>query len=96
MKEPEVHVFIDAQNLIQGTQHDDDPWKIDLRKFYDYLKRKYDAKVVYYFIGAYEEKLEPLYEKIKSFGYILVFREHDIKMKARKRAMSILILYFSS
>jgi len=54
--------FIDAQNLYLGTTKSDAPWILDLKRFRVYLAKKYCAEKAYYFLGAYEEKHQELYD----------------------------------
>lgn len=75
--------FIDGQNLQLGTTKSG--WKIDLAKFRRYLKEKYKVEEAYYFLGAVNEDLNVLYEKIQKSGYILVFREHNTSMVGKKK-----------
>lgn len=66
------YAYIDAQNVNLAIQ--ECGWRLDWRKFYHYLKEKYKAKKIYFFVG-YIRKNENLYKKIKSIGYTLVFKE---------------------
>lgn len=65
------YVFIDSQNLNLGVLSLG--WKLDFRKFYIYLKDKYKIKKAIIFIGYVKEN-EGLYEKLKNFGYKLIFK----------------------
>lgn len=67
--------FIDSQNLSCGTRQASDPWKIDLIKFRFYLKRKYKVSQAFYFLGYFKPELKDMYTAIKSYGYILIFKE---------------------
>jgi uncharacterized LabA/DUF88 family protein len=77
--------FIDAQNLYLGTTKAEYPWKVNLDRFRIYLREKYHVDKAYYFIGAYYEEQSELYKSIQEFGYILIFREHGIKMMGSKK-----------
>jgi uncharacterized LabA/DUF88 family protein len=79
------YAFIDAQNLTKGTTLDLKPWKIDLKKFLEYMKVKYGVDKAFYFIGVYDRKLEKLYKFLEYNGYEVVFREHDVKATGRKK-----------
>lgn len=82
----ENYAFIDGQNLIYNTaRREDEPWKIDLRRFRVYLRDKYQISTAYYFIGAYNERYEKMYRALNEYGYELVFREHDGKSKSSKK-----------
>ena len=71
------------------------PWKIDLASFRVYLEIKYNVEKAFYFLGYLDESQQPLYEKIQSSGFILVFREHTSLMLGKKKGNvdSDLILY---
>lgn len=78
--------FIDGQNLYIGTaKRQINPWKIDLIRFYVYLKQKYNVYKAYYFLGYIQEMNEELYEEIQSSGFILMFREHNSAMIGKKK-----------
>jgi len=46
-----THAFIDAANLFYGGEKSLG-WKIDYQKLLDYLREKYDVKLVFYFGGV--------------------------------------------
>lgn len=78
--------FIDGQNLFMGTaKRQIDPWKIDLIRFYIYLKRKYSVDEAYYFLGYAQETNQKLYKEIKDAGFIVMFREHNTAMIGKKK-----------
>jgi len=77
--------FIDGQNLYMGTKLETPPWKIDLKKFRDYLRKKYKVKNAYYFLGFFIEKNQELYGKIIEAEYILKFRSHNSSMMGNKK-----------
>lgn len=77
--------FIDGQNLILGTTTSDKPWKIDLYRFREYLRKKYDVTKAYYFVGCIDDNLQDLYDMIQDAGFILVFRAHGEKMTSHKK-----------
>ena len=80
------YAFIDGQNLIYNTARSaDNPWKIDLKRLRVYLKEKYKVEVAYYFIGAYNNRYEKMYEALNSYGYEVVFREHSENSKSSKK-----------
>ena len=67
--------FIDGQNLRRGTMQSKDPWRIDLVKFYTYLREKYHVNKAYYFLGYKVPDLKNMYSKIEGYGYNLIFKE---------------------
>lgn len=78
--------FIDGQNLYMGTaKRQIDPWRIDLARFFVYLKRKYNISEAYYFLGYIQEANQELYEEIRCAGFILIFREHNPVMIGKKK-----------
>lgn len=82
----ENYAFIDGQNLIYNTaRRSVKPWKIDLQRFRVYLRDKYNISTAYYFIGSYNSRYEKMYNAIKGYGYILVFREHLEGLKSSKK-----------
>lgn len=70
-------VFIDGQNLYYSTTHADSAWKTDNFKFREYLRRKFNVEQVYYFLGCFDDELQPMYDNLQKAGYILVFRKHQ-------------------
>ncbi|MEK7182221.1 MAG: NYN domain-containing protein [Patescibacteria group bacterium] len=60
-------------------------WKINLKKFRIYLKKKYDVEKAYYFLGCVNEEFQDLYDKIQEAGFILKFREHTTIMLGKKK-----------
>ena len=63
--------FIDSQNLNLGVQSLG--WKIDLRKFRQYLRNKYNVEKVYLFNGNVAGK-EVLYAYLQECGFILILK----------------------
>ena len=68
---PIIYAFIDSQNLNLGVQSLG--WKLDFRKFFIYLKDKLKIQKAFLFIGYIAEN-KNLYQKLKSFGYTLIFK----------------------
>lgn len=60
-------------------------WEIDLAKLRVYLKENYNVAEAYYFLGYVQEKHEELYQDIQKAGFILVFKEHNVKAKSKKK-----------
>ena len=65
------YAFIDSQNLNLGTQRMG--WKLDWRKFRQFLRDKYDVSQAYMFIGYMSEN-ESLYEYMHELGFLVVLK----------------------
>lgn len=65
------YAFIDAQNLNLGVQRVG--WKMDWKKFRQYLKSEYNIEKAYMFIGYVPEN-EELYHQMQEAGYIVVLK----------------------
>src|SRR5512146_649204 len=70
-KQPNTYAFIDSQNLNLGTQRMG--WKMDWRKFRQFLQNKYGVTHAYMFIGYMSEN-EQLYEYMHELGYLVVLK----------------------
>ena len=66
-----VYAFIDSQNLHLGTLNSG--WKIDYRKFRNYLTTKYKVSQAYLFIGHVPSNAK-LYEYLRRVGFVLIFK----------------------
>jgi uncharacterized LabA/DUF88 family protein len=77
--------FIDAQNLYLGTTQSLIPWKVDLYKFREYLRKKYNVMKAFYFLGVVDENRNDLYTRIQDAGFILLFRQHTSFMVGKKK-----------
>lgn len=66
-----VYAFIDSQNLNLGTQRIG--WKLDWRKFRQYLQDTYGVTHAYMFIGYMAEN-EALYEYMYELGFLVVLK----------------------
>jgi len=77
--------FIDGQNLHFSTTHSDRPWKIDNFRFREYLRKKFNVEQAYYFLGCYNDELQPMYDNLQEAGYILVFRKHQSTVLSHKK-----------
>jgi len=76
-----TYAFIDSQNLNLGVKSQG--WKLDWRKFRQYLNNKYNTKKAYLFIGQLAGN-ESLYTYLQECGYILIFKptlEHKVNNK---------------
>lgn len=63
--------FIDSQNLNLGVRSQG--WKLDWRKFRQYLRNKYNAQKAYVFIG-YKAGNEELYTSMQEMGYVVILK----------------------
>lgn len=77
--------FIDNQNLYRATRNAPEPWDIDMRRFRVYLKERYNVTQAYLFMGAFDFRHQDMYIAFQEYGYILVFREHGLEMKGKKK-----------
>lgn len=76
-----TYAYIDAQNLNLGTSKDISRngkiiykgWKLDFKKFFIYLKNKYQVDKAILFIGYIKEN-KKLYDSLISFGYELIYK----------------------
>ena len=72
MKKPQVnYAFIDGNNLNLSVINIG--WKLDYRKFRQYLADKYDVCKAYYFIGEVPG-MERLYSNLHDYGFELIFK----------------------
>src|SRR5690606_33346624 len=65
------YAFIDGQNLNSGVNALG--WKLDHRKFRDYLEQEFKVTKAYMFSGFMEEH-QDLYNALQESGFILVFK----------------------
>ncbi len=78
---PVIYAFIDSQNLNLGTSKDIKKdgkiiykgWRLDFKKFRQYLSDKFRVKKAFLFIG-YIKQYETMYKNLKSYGFDLVFK----------------------
>lgn len=70
-KRPNNYAFIDSQNLNLGVQKAG--WKMDWRKFRDWLRDTYDVSHAYMFIGYISEN-ETLYQQMYDHGFLVVLK----------------------
>ena len=66
-----TYAFIDSQNLNLGVRSLG--WKLDFRKFRQYLKSKYSVTDTFLFIG-YKPGNETLYADLQKMGYIVILK----------------------
>ena len=73
-----VYAFIDSQNLNLGVQRMG--WKLDWRKFRQYLQNTYHVTHAYMFIGYMSEN-ESMYEYMHELGFLVVLKPTvDVKL----------------
>lgn len=77
--------FIDGQNLFLGTTTSSNPWRIDLYRFREYIRRKYHVAKAYYFLGCIDTNHQDLYDLVQDAGFILVFRAHNENSTSNKK-----------
>jgi uncharacterized LabA/DUF88 family protein len=65
------YAFIDGQNLHAGVESLG--WKLDHKKFRDYLRQEHSVSKAYMFLGFMEE-YQTLYNALQDAGYILYFK----------------------
>ena len=70
-RHPTIYAFIDSQNLNLGVISQG--WKLDWRKFRQYLSNKYGVVKAYLFIGQVAGN-ESLYTFLQECDYILIFK----------------------
>ena len=70
-KKKQNYAFIDSQNLNLGTQRMG--WKMDWRRFRQYLKDEHNISKAYMFIGYMSEN-EALYEYMHELGFLVVLK----------------------
>jgi len=66
-----VYAFIDSQNLNVSTQRLG--WKMDWKKFRQWLKDTYKVEKAYMFIG-YVPEFEEMYQQLHEAGYLIVLK----------------------
>ncbi len=71
MQKSNNYAFIDSQNLNLGTQKFG--WKMDWRKFRQFLEEKYGVSKAFMFIGYVPEFTE-MYEFLHDAGYAIVLK----------------------
>lgn len=101
-KLPTIYAFIDSQNLNLGTSKDIyknkkliyKGWKLDFKKFRQYLDDKFRVNKAFLFIG-YIKGNEKLYKVLRSWGYSLVFKPtvKDDHGKAKGNVDAELVLH---
>src|SRR5689334_18531980 len=77
-KKPRAYAFIDSQNLNLGTQKMG--WKMDWRKFHQFLHDEYNVQKAFMFIGYVAENVQ-MYEQLHEMGYLIVLKR-TLEVKA--------------
>lgn len=70
-KPPTVFAFVDSQNLNLGVQKAG--WKMDWRKFREYLQVEHNVSRAYLFIG-YMQEHEDMYNQLHDVGFLIVLK----------------------
>lgn len=95
----DVYAFIDSQNLNLGIQRAG--WKIDWRKFRQFLQDKHNVTKAYMFIGYISDN-EDMYNQLHEAGYLIVLKptvdassqdEKQIKPQVKGNIDAELVLY---
>jgi len=60
-------------------------WEINLSKFRIYLAENYGVFEAYYVLGYLNEKNDDIYKEIQKAGFIVVFKEHNLILKSKKK-----------
>ena len=94
-KKTNNYAFIDSQNLNLGVKSQG--WKLDWRKFRQYLRNKYHITKAYLFIGHMAGN-ESLYTFLQESGFILIFKptlEYKVngKLKIKGNVDAELVLH---
>lgn len=90
-----IYAFIDSNNLHLGVLSQG--WKLDWRKFRQYLRNKYNVNKAYLFIGQVAGN-EALYAFLQESGYILIFkptleRQQQDKVRIKGNVDAELVLH---
>lgn len=70
-KKPQIYAFIDSQNLNVSVQNFG--WKMNWKKFREFLSEKYGVTKAFMFIGYVPEN-EELYERMNEAGFAVVLK----------------------
>lgn len=75
--------YIDTQNLNLGIKTMG--WKLDLRKFREFLEKQFEVDKAYMFLGYMPEENQDLYDALRKSGFDIVFKpltpSHEGKIK---------------
>lgn len=67
-----INIYIDGNNLYRGARELN--FDIDYKKLRGWLRQKYNANVIYLFIGLVPDRVK-FYEHLQECGYILIFKQ---------------------
>ncbi|MBU2633427.1 NYN domain-containing protein [Patescibacteria group bacterium] len=70
-KDNKTYAYIDGANIHKGIESLG--WKLDYKKFRDFLANKYNIQKAYYFIGDIETN-KLLYQNLQEWGYVVVLK----------------------
>lgn len=85
-RKPRTYAFIDSQNLNLGVQKMG--WKMDWRKFRQYLASEYGVVKAYMFIGHVPE-FEDMYVHMHELGYLVVLKPTSDMSKVQPGVVKI-------
>jgi len=82
-KQQKTYGFVDASNIIYGAKAES--WFIDQKKLFDYIKRKFKTRKIFFYFGKDEKnnKQTKFLKKLESFGYTL--RVKQIKRYGKRQ-----------
>lgn len=82
-KRPKTYGFVDASNIIYGAKAEG--WFIDQKKLFDYIKRKFKTRKIFFYFGKDDKnnKQTKFLKKLESFGYTL--RVKQIKRYGKRQ-----------
>jgi len=91
-KKLKIYAFIDSQNLNLGVRSLG--WKLDFKKFRQYLFDKFRVDKAFLFLG-YVKEYKNLYRMMRNFGYELVFKPtiKDNKGEVKGNVDAEIVLY---
>jgi uncharacterized LabA/DUF88 family protein len=73
------YAFIDWQNLYRGLE-----WHIDLKKFREFLTKRFWVKEAFYFLW-FKEWEQELYQALQRAGFVVIFNEKPENLKSDKK-----------
>lgn len=81
MNRPNNFAFIDGANLHFTYENLD--WKLDYQKLMNYLRKRLDVSVAYYFIGKTKDT-EDIHTTLESYGYTIKLKDPSPYMSKEK------------
>jgi uncharacterized LabA/DUF88 family protein len=67
-----INIYIDGNNLYRGAKELN--FDIDYKKLRGWLRQKYNANIIYLFIGLVPDRVK-FYEHLQECGFILIFKQ---------------------